>query len=123
MTRLLALTLILAVCVWAAAQRADARTYTYTGERFMLLSYGGIQRPRGGGPLSREALPQSALARAWHQRPGWISRFAWAVAVCETGKGHAYPDFRHRTRSYGGAWGWYVGTWQLDQISTMMGVD
>lgn len=48
------------------------------------------------------------------KRPGFISPFAWAVAVCETGKGHNHPDFRHRSGSYGGAWGWFVSTWQLD---------
>lgn len=48
------------------------------------------------------------------ERPKWMSRFAWAVGVCETGKGNRYPDFKHRTQSYGGFTGWYWGTWQLD---------
>lgn len=48
-------------------------------------------------------------------RPGWMSPFAWAVAVCETGKGHNHPDFRHHSGSYGGAWGWFSGTWLLDR--------
>ena len=52
------------------------------------------------------------------ERPAWIDRFAWAVAVCETAKRHhPHPDFEHRSGSYGGAWGWYVGTWQLDRAT------
>lgn len=52
-------------------------------------------------------------------KPGWMSKFAWAVAVCETGKGHTHPDFRHRGSKYGGAWGWFIPTWQLDRFSGM----
>lgn len=50
-------------------------------------------------------------------RPRWIDPFAWAVAVCETGKGHRYPDFQHQAGPYGGAWGWYVSTWQADRVT------
>lgn len=39
--------------------------------------------------------------------------------MCETGKGHNHPDFQHRTRSYGGAWGWFVGTWAIDRYAGM----
>lgn len=53
------------------------------------------------------------------RRPNWIDPFAWAVAICETGKGHNHPDPQHQTSSYGGAWGWYVGTWQLDRYPGM----
>ena len=59
------------------------------------------------------ALAFTALAaghRGARGRPAWIDPFAWAVAVCETGKGHNHPDFRHRSGVYEGAWGWYVGT-------------
>lgn len=61
----------------------------------------------------------AASPRHYGSRPAWIDRFAWAVAVCETGKGHRYPDFQHRTRHYGGAWGWFVGTWALDRYPGM----
>ncbi len=47
-------------------------------------------------------------------RPKWMTPFAWAVAVCETGKGNRHPDYQHRSGSYGGAWGWYIGTWRTD---------
>ena len=62
------------------------------------------------------ALSAAAAADAHRtsKRPRWISPFAWAVAVCETGKGHNHPDRRHRSGPYDGAWGWYVGTWRLD---------
>lgn len=43
-------------------------------------------------------------------RPKFISPFAWAVAMCET-----QGNFNHDGGSYEGAWGWYVGTWQLDK--------
>ena len=56
-----------------------------------------------------------ARAHTDAKRPGWISPFAWAVAVCETGKGHNHPDFRHDSGSYEGAWGWFAGTWKLDR--------
>lgn len=49
------------------------------------------------------------------KRPKWMTPFAWAVAICETGKGNRYPDPRHRAGSYQGAWGWYSGTWDLDK--------
>lgn len=49
------------------------------------------------------------------KRPGWMSPLAWAVGVCETGKGNAYPDFRHDGGSYEGFAGWYWGTWLLDR--------
>lgn len=62
------------------------------------------------------ALVLAAIARAHRtaERPGWISPFAWAVAVCETGKGHNHPDFRHVYGSYEGAWGWFAETWTRD---------
>lgn len=44
------------------------------------------------------------------QRPGFISPFAWAVAMCET-----QGNFRHDGGSYEGAWGWFTGTWLLDR--------
>jgi hypothetical protein len=53
------------------------------------------------------------------ERPPWMSRFAWAVGICETGKGNRYPDFKHRTRSYGGAFGWAISTYQLDRYPGM----
>lgn len=53
------------------------------------------------------------------KRPAWIDPFSWAVAVCETGKGHGHPDWHHQSGSYGGAWGWYVGTWQGDRLRGM----
>lgn len=58
-----------------------------------------------------------AAAHRSANRPKYIDRFAWAVAVCETGKGHNHPDFRHHTSSYGGAWGWFIGTWKLDRYT------
>lgn len=53
------------------------------------------------------------------RRPNWIDPFAWAVGVCETGKGHNHPDFQHQTSSYGGFAGWYIGTWKLDRYPGM----
>lgn len=50
-------------------------------------------------------------------RPAWFDRFAWAVGVCETGKGTRHPDFKHRWGSYGGFAGWAVTTWQLDRYT------
>jgi hypothetical protein len=63
------------------------------------------------------ALTLTAVAAAHRdaERPKWMDAFAWAVAICETGKGHNHPDFRHRAGSYEGAWGWYFGTWDLDK--------
>ena len=52
-------------------------------------------------------------------KPSWMSRFAWAVGVCETGKGNRHPDFQHKTSSYGGFAGWFIGTWQLDRYPGM----
>lgn len=43
-------------------------------------------------------------------RPRFVSKFAWAVAMCET-----QGNFRHDGGSYEGAWGWYTGTWLLDR--------
>jgi hypothetical protein len=64
--------------------------------------------------ITTVALALSGTAAAHDPpRPKWIDSFAWAVAVCETGKGHNHPDPHHRSGSYGGAWGWYVGTWQI----------
>lgn len=62
----------------------------------------------------------SAATPSITARPPWIDPLSWAVAVCETGKGNRYPDFEHRWPTaprgkYGGAWGWFVGTWQLDR--------
>lgn len=57
----------------------------------------------------------TAAAHRTAKRPAWLDRFAWAVAICETGKGHNHPDPRHRAGSYEGAWGWYSGTWDLDK--------
>lgn len=64
-------------------------------------------------------LASLALAGQIVTRPAWITPFAWRVAVCETGKGNAYPDFRHHAGSYEGAWGWYHGTWLLDRMAGM----
>ena len=52
----------------------------------------------------------SAKANGQTGRPAFVSRFAWAVALCETN-----GDFHHDGGSYEGAWGWYVGTWNLDK--------
>jgi len=51
-----------------------------------------------------------AQADSANGRPKFVSKFAWAVAMCET-----QGDFNHNGGSYRGAWGWYVGTWQLDK--------
>lgn len=48
-------------------------------------------------------------------KPEWISPFAWAVGICETGKGHNHPDFNHRG-DYQGFVGWYKGTWDMDKV-------
>lgn len=50
-----------------------------------------------------------------YTRPGWMSPKAWALGICETGKGNTYPDFRHDGGSYEGFTGWYTGTWLLDR--------
>ena len=60
------------------------------------------------------AIAGTTAQAAITKKPPWMSRFAWAVGICETGKGNRYPDFQHRTSSYGGFTGWYWGTWQLD---------
>lgn len=52
----------------------------------------------------------TAPAESSGGRPKFVSPFAWAVALCET-----QGDFNHDGGSYEGAWGWYVGTWQLDK--------
>lgn len=49
-------------------------------------------------------------------RPAWISEFGWAVGVCETGKGHHHPDFKHHWGAYEGFVGWYSGTWDMDKV-------
>lgn len=45
-----------------------------------------------------------------------MSKTAWAIGVCETGKGNTHPDFKHDGGSYEGFSGWYVGTWNLDKL-------
>jgi hypothetical protein len=64
-------------------------------------------------------LAGTAEAHRTASKPSWMTDFAWRVAICETGKGHNHPDYRHRSGVYGGAWGWYVGTWQLDRLHGM----
>lgn len=49
------------------------------------------------------------------QKPKWMSSFAWAVGICETGKGNRFPDFSHDSGTYQGFVGWYHGTWDLDR--------
>ncbi len=39
-------------------------------------------------------------------RPAFVTRMEWAVALCETG-----GDWRHHTRDYQGAYGFYRGSW------------
>lgn len=39
-------------------------------------------------------------------RPAFVTRMEWAVALCETG-----GDWRHHTRDYQGAYGFYKGSW------------
>jgi hypothetical protein len=70
--------------------------------------------PRHALARDRAKANPPRLTVAVTSKPPWMSRFAWAVGICETGKGNRYPDFKHRTRDYGGFAGWYHGTWQLD---------
>jgi hypothetical protein len=56
------------------------------------------------------------VSPAYIKKPGFISSFGWAVGVCETGKGHKYPDFKHKDGIYEGFVGWYYGTWDLDKV-------
>ena len=61
------------------------------------------------------AMVPHAFAHRSAKKPPWMTSFAWRVAVCETGKGHNHPDYKHNWRGrYGGAWGWATSTWQLD---------
>ncbi len=46
--------------------------------------------------------------------PSWVPPLIRRLAVCET---HGNPQ--HRSGSYGGIVGWYVGTWQLDRYKGM----
>ncbi len=48
-------------------------------------------------------------------RPLWMSKMAWAIGVCETGKGTSHPDFNHDGGAWEGFTGWFVGTWNTDK--------
>lgn len=48
----------------------------------------------------------AGLAAAAPARPAFLTPMEWAVALCETG-----GNFKHRTRDYQGAWGFYRGSW------------
>lgn len=39
-------------------------------------------------------------------RPKFVTRMEWAVALCETA-----GNWKHRTRDYQGAYGFYKGSW------------
>lgn len=54
------------------------------------------------------ALTITSAAQAWtaKPRPRWMTTVEWAVAMCETGL-----NWRHRTRDYQGAYGFYRGSW------------
>jgi len=49
-------------------------------------------------------------------KPAWMSQFAWAVGICETGKGNKYPDFSHRSGDLEGFVGWRNYTWDMDKV-------
>ncbi len=39
-------------------------------------------------------------------RPPFVTRMEWAIALCETG-----GNWKHHTRDYQGAYGFYKGSW------------
>lgn len=57
-----------------------------------------------------EATPE----RVTMSSPSWVPPLIRRLAVCET-RGNP----QHRSGSYGGIVGWYVGTWQLDRYHGM----
>jgi hypothetical protein len=51
-------------------------------------------------------------------RPSFIAPVHWATAVCES-RGNFQHEVHRSDGSYGGAWSWYVGTWNLDRRPKM----
>ena len=51
-------------------------------------------------------LAVAATADAYPTRPKWMTQTEWAVGMCET-----QLDWRHRTRDYQGAYGFYRRSW------------